>query len=242
MILAQISDPHVSTRDWAAADALALAVRALLGVRPTPDAVLLGGDVAEHADPREYARTAELLGLLPMPVYVLPGNHDDPERLRAGLGVTAAPFAVDVGEIRLIGLDTHVPGSEAGTLGPAARAWLAETLAAAPEVPTIVAMHHPPVPVGVASIDGSRLAEADADAFAAIVAEFPQVVRVVSGHVHRTLTATVGGRPFVTCPSVYLQARLDFETDHFELVPEPPGMLLHLWRDGALVTHVQPVV
>jgi 3',5'-cyclic AMP phosphodiesterase CpdA len=241
VILAHISDPHVSTRDWAAADALALAVRAVLGLRPVPDALLLGGDVAEHADPREYARAAELLGRLPMPVYVLPGNHDDPERLVAGLGVPAAPFVVEVGDLRLIGLDTHVPGSEAGALGPGARAWLAETLAAAPEVPTIVAMHHPPVTIGVDSIDVARLDPEDASAFAAIVAESPQVARVVSGHTHRGTFATVGGRPFVSCPSVYLQARLSLDGGPFELVPEPPSMLLHVWAGGQIVSHVQPI-
>ena len=92
MILAQITDPHVSTRDWAAADALARAVRAVLDLRPVPDGLLVSGDIADGSDDREYARAAELFGRLPMPVHVLPGNHDDPARLAADLGVTAAPF------------------------------------------------------------------------------------------------------------------------------------------------------
>jgi Icc protein len=241
VILAHLSDPHISTRDWAAADAFALAVRAVLGLRPVPDALLIGGDVADGADHREYARAAELLGRLPMPVFALPGNHDDPSRLVAGLGVAAAPFAVDVAGVRLIGLDTRVAGSEAGALGGAARDWLARALAAAPDAPTVVAMHHPPLAIGVDSIDEARLDPDDAGWFAALVAAAPQVVRVVSGHVHRTVFATIGGRPFVACPSVYLQARLALDGGPFELVPEPPAMLVHLWRDGELITHVHPI-
>jgi 3',5'-cyclic AMP phosphodiesterase CpdA len=242
VILAQISDPHLSTRDWAAADAFALAVRAVLGLRPVPDALLVGGDIADGADEREYARAAELLGRLPMPVHVLPGNHDDPERMAAVLGRPAAPFAVDVGEVRLIGLDTHVAGSESGALGAAARDWLAQALAAAPDTPTIVAMHHPPLTTGIDSVDDTRLDPGDARAFAALVAVAPQVVRVVSGHVHRAVTGMVGGRPFVACPSTYLQARLALDGGPFELVPEPPMMLLHVWRDGTLVTHTAPII
>jgi 3',5'-cyclic AMP phosphodiesterase CpdA len=241
VILAHISDPHVSTRDWAASDALTLAVRAVLGLRPVPDALLVGGDIADGADEREYARAAELFGRLPMPVHVIPGNHDDPERLASALGTAAAPFTADVGDVRLIGLDTRVAESDSGALGADAREWLAQTLAAAPDVPTVIAMHHPPLVIGVDSIDEARLDPDDARAFAALVADAPQVVRVVSGHVHRAVFATIGGRPFVSCPSVYLQARLALDGGPFELVPEPPMMALHVWRDGAMVTHLHPI-
>lgn len=242
MILAQLSDPHVSTRDWAAADAFALAVRAVLGLRPVPDALLIGGDIADGADEREYARAAELLGRLPMPVHVLPGNHDDPERMAAVLGTPAAPFAADVGGVRLVGLDTTVPGSGSGALGPEARAWLASTLAAAPDVPTVVAMHHPPLAIGMDCVDEIRLDPDDAREFAALVSAAPQVVRVVAGHVHRTAFGMIGGCPFVACPSTYLQARLALDGGPLEMVPEPPAMLLHVWRDRQLVTQVHPIV
>jgi Icc protein len=246
VILAQLSDPHVSARDWAAADALALAVRAVLGVRPTPDAVLVSGDIADGADTREYARAAELLGLLPMPVHVLAGNHDDRARLREAFGGPEGPrhWAADVGEVRLLGLDTSIPGSQtgAGALGADALRWLADALAAAPDAPTIVAMHHPPLPIGMAALDEIALAAEDAAAFATLLEAAPQVLRVVAGHVHRTVHAEIGGRGFVTCPATYLQSRLALEGERLELVPEPPAILLHVWRDGRLVSHVQPVV
>jgi Icc protein len=246
VILAQLSDPHISTRDWAAADALALAVRAVLGVRPTPDAVLVSGDISDNGDPREYARAAELLALLPMPVHVLAGNHDDRARLRAAFGGPEGPrrWVADVAGVRLLGLDTSIPESTTGSgaMGVAGLEWLSGALAAAPDTPTIVAMHHPPLPIGIESLDEIGLAADDAAAFAMLVEAAPQVLRVVAGHVHRTVFAEIGGRAFVACPSTYLQARLALEEERLELIPEPPAIVLHVWRDGRLVSHVQPVV
>jgi 3',5'-cyclic-AMP phosphodiesterase len=241
VILAHISDPHVSTRDWAAADALGLAVRALLDLRPRPDAVLLSGDVATGADPREYARTAEMLGLLDVPVHVVPGNHDEPERLAAALGVPVAPFAAEVAGVRLLGLSTHVPGSDAGALGAEQLDWLRDALAGAPDAPTLVALHHPPIEVALPEFDAIRLDPDDARVFAELIAGAPQVIGVVGGHVHRTIFGTVGGRPFAVCPSTYLQSRLVLDGGPIELIPGPPALLLHVWRDGTLVTHVQPI-
>jgi 3',5'-cyclic AMP phosphodiesterase CpdA len=137
-----------------------------------------------------------------------------------------------------------IPGetSGAGALGADGIAWLDATLAEEPEAPTIIAMHHPPVEIGMQSLDAIRLDPADAAAFTEIVARSPQVVRVVCGHVHRTMFAMVGNVPIVACPSVHLQCRLELEGGPLRSVPEPPAFVLHLWRDGVLRSHVQPIV
>src|SRR5512132_2414444 len=87
-LLAQLSDPHVRVGpgDRGAAHALAAAVEAVLALRTPADAVLVSGDVAEHGTAAEYERARELLALLPMPVHVLPGNHDDRDGLGACFG------------------------------------------------------------------------------------------------------------------------------------------------------------
>ncbi len=93
MILAQISDPHVTvgTGDAGSAEALETAVAAVAGFDPRPDAVLLSGDVTEHGTPEEYERVAELLEPLPIPLHAIPGNHDDVDRLRAAVEAPGAP-------------------------------------------------------------------------------------------------------------------------------------------------------
>ena len=245
-LLAQLSDPHVGG-DGGAEDRLAAAVRSVLALRPAPDAVVVTGDLTEHGAPDEYARVHELLAPLPMPVHVLPGNHDARGALREVFGVPGdgdAPvrYAVPVGaDLRLVVIDTIWPDFDDGHLGAEDLAWLEEALAADRDTPTVVAMHHPPIRIGIDPLDELGLGDADRDAFAAIVAQAPQVCRVVAGHVHRGAFAMLGSVPVFSCPSTYLQGRLEIGPGPLELVWQPPAFALHVLLDGVLVTHVQPV-
>src|SRR3954447_5104858 len=141
-MLAQLTDPHIRLGDDAPDRALAAAVAAVVALDPAPDAVLVSGDLADTGDPREYARVRELLAPLPMPYHVLPGNHDDVTELEKVFG--PAEYAVDVGELRLVAVDSTIPGPGDGRI-PLDR--LAALLDGGK--PTIVAMHHAPLVTGV---------------------------------------------------------------------------------------------
>src|SRR3954467_11700901 len=184
-VLAQLSDPHVDVGpgDTGSAEALAAAVEAVLRVDPTPDAVLWSGDLTNLSDARSYERVRELLAPLPMPVHVLPGNHDDREALRAWFtedtlaGASPDPFhyAVRCGELRLVVCDTTVPGRDGGRLDESALAWLSSELGVEPDVATIVAMHHAPLLTGIGAMDAIGLPAADRDALASVLRRFPCV-------------------------------------------------------------------
>jgi Icc protein len=227
-MLAQLSDPHIHDDDSAAA--LAAAVRSVLDLAPLPDAVLVSGDLAEHGSAAEYERVRELLAPLPMPVHVLPGNHDDGDAMRAHLGGTET---VEVAGLRLIACDTTQPGRDDGRLDVA---WLAARLAES-DAPTIVAMHHPPVAIGIPALDRIGLPEADCAALADLLARSAHVRRVIAGHVHRTAFAVLGGCGVVTCPSTNRQARLELGAEEFNFVDEPPAFAVHT----ASVAHIQPI-
>jgi len=253
-LLAQLSDPHVDVGpgDAGSAEALAAAVRAVLRLDPAPDAVLMSGDVTNRADARSYERAAELLAPLSMPVHVLPGNHDDRAELRAAFpagvgddaGAADAPvrYAVGCGGLRLVVFDSTRPGEPGGAFDAAAAAWLASRLAEAPETPTIVATHHPPIEIGITELDEIGLPIADRARLAELLATCPQVRRVACGHVHRGAVGMVGGCPVVCCPSGYLHARLDLRPGA-DLVLEPgaPAFGLHVLVGGQLVSHVEAV-
>ena len=83
MILAQLSDPHMRTGEGGveAVASLEAGVRAVLALRPHPDAMLISGDLADTAAPEEYRIVREALARLSMPVHVLGGNHDDRDAL-----------------------------------------------------------------------------------------------------------------------------------------------------------------
>jgi 3',5'-cyclic-AMP phosphodiesterase len=249
VILAQISDPHVTIgpADAGSAEALAAAVAAVNAQDPRPDAVLLSGDVTEHATEREYRLAAELLEPLAMPLHVLVGNHDDADGLRAHLGAPGAPgeplqYSQQLGELRLVACDTTVGGHAEGALGPERLAWLEAELGHDRDTPTLLAMHHPPVLIGVGVLDAIALAEADRLAVGELMAANPQVKRIVGGHVHRGAVGAAGGCPVFICPSSYLQLALDLGPDsEIALVREPPCFALHVTLGAELISHVVPV-
>jgi 3',5'-cyclic AMP phosphodiesterase CpdA len=249
MILAQITDLHVSAKgapfDVAnhTAQRLARAVKHLRRLRPRPDAVICTGDLVNEGSPREYARLLQLLRPLPMPWYVLPGNHDDRDHLRAALaGVGYLPrrgplhYDVPLGPLRLIALDTLVPGAPGGRLGEQQLRWLDGRLARAGKRNTVLAMHHPPFRTGIEAMDAMGLE--DAPALAEMVARYPGVERILCGHLHRAITRRFAGTVASTCPSTAPQVALDLTPGApVSLVSEPIACQLHLWTDGGLVTH-----
>jgi len=140
------------------------------------------------------------------------------------------------GSLRIVGLDTLVPGAGRGALCSDRLTWLDATLGTEPDVPTVILMHHPPFLTGIAHMD--RLGLTGREEFAAIAARHPQIQAILCGHVHRTVHARVGGRAAMICPSPAHQVALDLTADGpsaFRL--EPPGYMLHRWHDNQLVSH-----
>src|SRR4029079_19333694 len=115
-------------------------------------------------------------------------------------------------------------------------AWLDDALSAQPRRPTAILMHHPPFATGITYMDNSGL---DGTAgLAEVVARHPQVERILCGHLHRAIDRRFAGTVAGTAPSTAHQIRLDLSGGASLRVRfEPPGYQLHLWRDGALVSH-----
>ena len=246
--LVQLSDFHIGA-DWLDVDPvarLAATIDSVRALRFQPDAVLVTGDIAHHASDAEYEQVLELLAPLRVPLYVLPGNHDDRSSLHRHFGVPGADgepvqYSADLGHLRLIAIDTTRPGEDHGALDAARLGWLDEELATAPKTPTLLAMHHPPFLTGVRAWDELGLPDADRQALGDVVARHAQVRRIVAGHVHHTIIGELAGRAVLTVPSTYVQLRLDFRSQELELADEPAGFAVHTVLDGELVSHVQPV-
>jgi Icc protein len=247
-LLAQLSDPHIGA-EWADGDpaaGLAAAVESIRSMRQQPDAVLVSGDLADKATDAEYEQVRKLLAPLRAPLYVLPGNHDDRRALHRHFGVPGADgdpvqYSVDLGPLRLVVLDTTRPGEDPGALDAERLGWLDAELATAPELPTLLAMHHPPLVTGVPAWDEHGLPATDRRALGEVVERHRQVRRLVAGHVHRTITAELAGRTVLTVPSTYVQARLNLGSEEIEFAAAPAGFALHAVFDGELISHIQPV-
>jgi 3',5'-cyclic AMP phosphodiesterase CpdA len=246
--LVQLSDPHVGAT-WGFGDPAArfeAAVEAVLALPDRPDALLLTGDLADHAADKEYELVRVTVASLGLPVYVLPGNHDDRAALRRhfdvpGEGDEPVHYAVDLGPLRLIALDTKRDGRDDGALGEDQLEWLDVELAATQDRPVLLAMHHPPFALGIPVWDDLGLVHGDRLALAEIVRRHPHVRRIVAGHVHRAIAADVAGRLALSVPSTYVQARLHFGATELELVDEPAGFAVHAIKDGELTSYILPV-
>jgi 3',5'-cyclic AMP phosphodiesterase CpdA len=247
-LLAQLSDPHLGA-DWGGGDSVAMldaAVESVRALEPAPDAVLLTGDIADHGADGEYEHVCELLAGIAAPLYVVAGNHDDRKALRRHFDVPGSDdepvqYAVELALLRLVVLDSTKPGDDDGELGAETLAWLEATLAAAPDAPTLVALHHPPFSIGMPAFDELGLPLADRRALARIVEANPQVQRIVAGHVHRAIAGELAGRTVLTAPSTYVQAEPCFGVEELRWSLDPAGFLLHALFDGVLVSHVQAV-
>lgn len=251
MLIAQLTDLHIKPPGRIAygvvdtAPMLRAAVSSVLALRPAPDVVLLTGDLTDAGLPEEYALLRQILAPLRCPVYAIPGNHDARAAMRAGfadhrylpIGEGFIQYVIDDHPVRLVGLDSVIPGDAAGELCAARLAWLEAVLAAAPSRPTVLFLHHPPFDTGIAHMD--KIGLAGAAAFADLVKRHPQVERVLAGHLHRSIQTRWAGTLASTAPSSAHQVSLELAPDaaaSFAL--EPPGYQLHLYTPGiGIVSH-----
>lgn len=255
MLIAQISDTHVQLpgglldRNYDTAGNLERAVRHLNACTPQPDVVLLTGDAVDAGSPAEYGRLREILAALKAPLFVIPGNHDARDAMRRAFSDGGylpdegfLQYTVEDWPVRLIGLDTHIPGEHGGRLCESRLAWLAMRLREARDRPTVIFMHHPPFRTGLTVMDSMGFG--GADALALLVSSHPQVHQIVSGHIHRPIVTRFGGTVASVCPSTAQQAALDLRPEpYLAVVMEPPAATL-LWWDsaaGSLVHHLSVI-
>lgn len=250
MLLAQITDTHIRRPGelaYGAVDTAAClerAVAALCALDPAPDATVVTGDLVDLGNEEEYAHLRALLAPLPMPVFVIPGNHDAREPLRQAFAAEGylpragfLHYTVEDYPLRLIALDTHIPGAVGGELCRERLSWLDRALAAAPERPTVVLMHHPPFVTGIGHMD--RIGLDGVPGFIEIIARHAQVERILCGHLHRAIDRRLAGTVAGTAPSTAHQVALDLAPEApLAFTFEPPGYQLHWWsEEGGLVTH-----
>jgi len=253
-LLLQLSDTHIREPGRLAygridtAPYLAEAVASIARLPQTPDAVVITGDLTDFGRAAEYDHLRALLAPLSMPVYLLPGNHDSREQMRAsfpdhpyldnGGNEDFIQYSVPVGGLQLIALDTVVPGASEGCLCQKRLDWLEAELNRHTTCPVVIALHHPPFRTLIGHMDDIGLREG-AEALEAIVARHPNVERVICGHLHRAIQVRFGGTIAATVPSPAHQVRLDLAPDAASAwMLEPPGFALHaLPAGGRLVSH-----
>ena len=251
MKIVQLSDLHLTAGGEALfgsspRERLELAIDSILHNHADADFCLLTGDLADAGSDAAYASLAQTLKRLPMPAHLLPGNHDSRAALRhqfpqlpaAGDFIQAA-FDTPAGRFLL--LDTVEAGAPWGSYCAKRREWLTRQLAATGDLSLYIAMHHPPLALGIPSMDQFSLR--DAEAFWAVIAPHRASIRhLFFGHLHRPIGGSWRGIPFSCAASPNHQVALDLATLRGDEVPgcrEPAGYAVILIDADNVVVHHQ---
>jgi 3',5'-cyclic AMP phosphodiesterase CpdA len=252
MLIAHLTDLHIRPRGVPAARVVETnmmverALATVAALTPRPDVVVISGDVTECGRPEEYRMAARLFAKhLSMPVYVVPGNHDRRDNFRAGLGhmpgVLSDPdfvqYVVEDFPLRIVMLDSVVAEAGYGLLCPNRMDFLERTLAAEPEKPTLLVLHHPPMLTGADGMDSIYLR--NTAELGALLERHRQVERILTGHHHRAIVGRLGQAIVIVSPAVVHQTELNLNPGiEDQLVLEPPAFQLHLQLpDGGIASH-----
>lgn len=248
VLLAQLSDLHIGGNENGLdpVPRLEAVIEAVRGLPNRPDAILVSGDLTDDGAEDGYRLAREMLSRLEAPLHVIPGNHDDRARLRSafdlpGAGDEPINYTATVGDLRLVAFDSIVPGQDPGDFPPEQLRWLDQELAAEPQAPTLLALHHPPLATGIAEWDEINLLAPQRQALAEVVARHPQPLGIAGGHLHRVATSALAGRPVLAAPSTYWQVSPDFEQEDRYRVVDCPGFAIHAFRDGELYSQAESV-
>jgi Icc protein len=238
----QITDTHL----YAEPDSRLLGVNTLDSFRAVIDAfkhidwqtdlVLATGDLVHDASPSGYRDLAQTLNHFGQPVLCLPGNHDDPGVMREHLACehVSTPHVVDIGAWRIVLLDSVIPGEVGGHLREDELQRLRDALNGNTR-PTLICLHHQPVPVGSHWLDNMGLD--NASELMQIVEQAPAVRGVLWGHVHQCYDANHKNMRLMATPSTCVQ--FSANSDDFSVDNAAPGFrLLALLPDGTIHSQV----
>jgi Icc protein len=202
-----------------------------------PDLVVTSGDLTHDGSPQAYGHVRDCFQRIGSPVYCLPGNHDEVATLNDCMN--SDPFtsvrSKRVNNWQMLFLDSTVAGSEGGHLKKTELDALDTALASSPDLPTLIWLHHQPVPIGSRWLDS--MAVDNPQAFFDITDQYAQVRAIVWGHVHQLFEQQRNGVQLLATPSTCVQFQPGSKDFAVDLVP-PGYRWLELYPDGSFRTGV----
>ncbi len=256
MLIAQITDLHIGfDRDnphELNIRRLNLVIDQIAAMTPTPDLLIVSGDMVENGDDkRAYRHMEALVKRWQGPLLWAVGNHDS----RAGM-LEVLPevpvdengfiqYAVEQGGLRFIVIDTLDPGRHGGMVCEARAKWLKARLREQKDMPTIIVMHHPPVDTGIAWMSALPCEEW-VKRVETVIRPAKQVVAILAGHVHRPIASGFAGKRLVVAASTAPLVALDLEdVDPLHpdgralIIGDAPAFALHYWDGTTLLSHFE---
>ncbi|UPR58412.1 phosphodiesterase [Vibrio sp. ED004] len=250
MLIAQLTDLHIKQggkHAYRKVDTLKClhdAVDHINRLSPRPDCVVVTGDLGDFGVSEEYLLINEALSKFEIPLYVIPGNHDDRNNLRDGLSDLVSfdhqeycNFVAEEHGVVLVGLDSSVIGKSYGYLSNETLDWLSSVLIEYSAKPKMLFIHHPPMKVGLNHMDVQNLQ--NNDEFYDVLKDHENIVGICAGHLHRPITAVWNSIPVWVGPSHSHSVTLDLDPNacsSFSL--EPKAIQLLTVEGNSVVSHI----
>ena len=224
------------------------ALARIRGLSVQPEWIVVSGDLSDDGSAASYQVLNGLVHALEadgIPVLLALGNHDKREAFRRVVlgeaeGDPQQPYHYrrTIDGVRIVVLDSVIPGDDAGALGESQLAWLDQELKQCAPHGSLVVLHHP-CRLAASAEHFPTFVLRDAPALKAIVARHPgEVLGVLAGHSHQANAAPFAGTIHTTAPAVLCQ--LDFFAGKKYVPISGSGFNLCRIQDGELI--VQPVL
>lgn len=251
-VIAHLSDPHLIPGERLLGghiDTVAQFRQCLERVEASGisfDALVVSGDVADQGEPRAYELFRELVDpvveRLGTRLVVTGGNHDERGPFAQGLyGVdTTEPQdrVTWVNGLRIIDVDTALPGYHHGGLADTQFAWLAAELASPAEHGTLLVMHHPPI---IYRSPVMQLLDFDDPGRLATTLAGSDVRGILGGHLHVTTFGTLGSIPVFVAGGVSYVDDVGVAGDDLMAVDGPQSWNIVEVHPDQVVATVVPV-
>lgn len=251
MLIAHISDSHIAEYGKKAyglvqtSEYFQSCIDHMNKFEPKIDLVLITGDICNNPTLEENKRAADILSTLKIPYFIVPGNHDKRSSLLECFP-EACPteldgfiqYSVDDYDLRIVALDSVIEGKPGGILCKTRLDWLDKKMAEDPKRATILMLHHPPIKYGVHETDTDGFV--GAKEFGDIVGKYPNIIRILCGHVHMNCHAGWKNTTISTAASMGMQLGLDLTLKKdSEFSIQPPSYQLHYHNsDGDIISNV----
>lgn len=204
-------------------------------------ALLLTGDLSQDESIESYRWLKSRIGQFKAPAYAIPGNHDKREQMLTAFSDSdsikmAGGFVL--GSWRILLLDSSAAGKTGGFVAEDELERLQRELERYPSAPSLVALHHHPLPIGSAWMD--LLGLRNREALYSVLQRHEQVKAVLFGHVHQEFSGHAGHVLYLGTPSTCVQFRPKSLLYAEDTLP-PAYRILNLHANGKLETQVEYV-
>ena len=242
--IVQITDTHIiddgapSFNNYDTSASLNNVIQEIKLKEADTDLILLTGDLVHEPTDTAYQKLADHLSVITTPLYCLPGNHDDPNKMGYVMGANGFDMSklIRIGQWLIILLDTHLTGEHAGELKQDELLFLSKTLEANPDSYCLIALHHHPVSINSTWMDAMSLI--NPEDFFNVIDEHKQIKTVIWGHIHQEFFTERNDVSFYGTPSTCLQ--FTPESNTFQVDNKSPAYrIIILEKTGAVDTKIK---